>query len=153
MFVNKLIIWFVLYRKSALNELRYICGVDGTIERFCTKYMDQLRKILGKDRSNALINNLDVLLHVMILSKIIRDIQSRDPEYMRLNKWPLRVFNDAYAKSIKNLCESSDYQNEIMKKSFKLGSVLKEYSEFEGITLNEEDILRNTLKIISEQSI
>jgi hypothetical protein len=157
MFINKLLIWFVLCRKTPTSKLRHICGRKGTMKRFCVMYLDRLRKVLGYDQTNVLINNLNILLHMMVLSKIIRDIQERDSEYVRLSirktssgelAGPLVVFEEIYNKCMKNLCETSDYQSEITKKASKLIDALKEYEEFEGVTLNAEDIVRNALKIL-----
>jgi len=146
MFINKIIIWFVLNRKCPIQELRHICGCNGTIDIFCGRYVDTLRKVLGKESVDNLMNRLDVLEHVMVLSKIIRDIQRSDSAYEKINVGPIRVFNENYCKSLRNLCENPT--EIITKGKSKLPKVIKEYEEFQGINLRAEDILDNVSNIL-----
>jgi hypothetical protein len=156
MFINKLIIWQTL-RSGSISRLIEICGSNGTMERFCITYLDNLRRTLGSDRANILMNKLDALIHVMILSTLIPEIQQCHPEYIRSNIWktpsgkkvgPLVVFEEIYSKCIKNLCQSSNYMEEIMRQSSRLVEVLKEYEEFENIHLDTEKVINRVKKIL-----
>jgi HKD family nuclease len=158
MFINKLIIWQTL-RSGSVSRLIKICGSNGTMERFCITYLDNLRRTLGYDQTDTLMNKLDALIHVMILSTLIPEIQRRHPEYIRSNVWetpdgkrvgPLVVFEEIYSKCIKNLCRSSNYMEEVMGKSSRLVEVLKEYEEFEDIHLDAEKVINRVLKILEE---
>jgi len=145
MFINKMVIWFVLNKKCSVSELIHICGYDGTIDIFCNKFLDKLRRLLGKEEADNLMDSLNVLTHIMVLSKIIRDIQHSDPIYERVNLWPIRRFNELYRKSLENLCENSE--EIIAKGRSKLPKLIKEYEEFQGISLGADDVLANVAVI------
>ena len=107
--------------------------------------MDKLRRLLGKEEADNLMDSLNVLTHIMVLSKIIRDIQHSDPIYERVNLWPIRRFNELYRKSLENLCENSE--EIIAKGRSKLPKLIKEYEEFQGISLGADDVLANVAVI------
>lgn len=149
MFINKIILWFVLRKKCAIHELRYICGCTGTIDIFCGKYLDELREVLGNDGTNRLMDRLNALVHVAFLSKIIREIQRNDPIYEQKNAGPVGVFNEVYEKSLKNLCVTQNIRDEIVGKvTSGFATAKNEYDEFQTFKLEMSDILSNALKIV-----
>jgi len=92
------------------------------------------------------MDRLDALVHIAVLSKVIREIQHSDPKYEQLNVWPLKVFDEIYCKSLRNLCKTPNIRDEIVSKvTSSFATVKKEYDEFQAFKLEMTDILNTAL--------
>ncbi len=146
MFMNKIIIWFVLnQKKCSVSELVHICGYQGTINLFCNEYINRLRNILGVQETHKFIESQNITAHILVQSKIIRDLQRNNPSFERKNVWPIRRFYEIYHKSLRNLSQET---NEISIDWDALSNAVDEYKEFQDVDLRLYDIKNHLNDII-----
>jgi len=139
MFMNKITVWFVLKENATLNNFRFI---RKSIEMLCSsQFIARLKKDLGDETAKKLIDALNVLIHVMTLAKIVHDFQESDALWRSQNKNVIKFFNETFREALKNLYDELNVADLASIPLQKISSVLKEYGEFEILSLTAENVL------------
>jgi len=138
MFISKLSIWFVINQKADTSNLRF---TRINLE-LLDDYVYELREMFGMDSINNLVDDLDIVPHVMILIKVINDLQNRDHNWRKLNVNVIKVFNKSFKLSLLSLSQAKTVSSLLKVSRGRIKDALKEYKEFRNISLREEDVLR-----------
>jgi len=152
LFMNKIIIWFIIKKDVGIEELSDIVHrmelLVGTNERFWYRkrgfgYFDRLREVVGKKEFLKMYKQLDVLPHFIVLSKIVHDLGRRYlPRDERL------YLSERLCATIENACATDNRRKEISSLSKeRLMRVAEEYEEYEEFFFSHKGLSKHALTI------
>jgi predicted nucleic-acid-binding Zn-ribbon protein len=154
LFVNKVVIWFILRKDVEIDELLDIVYrmqlLVGRKGRFWFKYdglgyFDKIREFMGERKFLDIFNKLDVLPHFMVISQIMLNLAKGMPRKKRL------TLERRLGRSIRSTCIKKNMRNEIT--AFprdRLMKVIEEYEEYEHFSFSYKTVLNGTLRIIEQ---
>lgn len=135
-FISKLSIWFVVNQKANLSNLRVI---KKNLE-LLNDYIYKLREVFGPHPINKLIDDLEIVPHAMILTKIVNDLQNKDYKWRTLNKYVIREFNRSFRETLLGISQAQTAESLLQLSKGTLEKPLREYKEFRNISLQEGDV-------------